>query len=92
MKRQPTLDPRLRTVSTVAELRAALAPSRRRLWQSIWPPKVPRSKDLDLDFMATQFKLPGGAVKNIAVAAAFLAAEQGGDLKTEHLLWAARRS
>lgn len=65
--------------------------SRRRLWQSIWPAKLPRSKDLDLEFMATQFKLPGGAVKNIAVAAAFLAAEQGGDVKTEHLLWAARR-
>ena len=65
--------------------------SRRRLWESIWPPKLPRSKDLDLAFMAAQFKVPGGAVKNIAVAAAFLAAEQGGDLKTEHLLWAARR-
>ena len=65
--------------------------SRRRLWASIWPPKVPRSKDLDLEFMATQFKLPGGAVRNIALAAAFLAAEQGGDVKTEHLLWAARR-
>lgn len=65
--------------------------SRRRLWQAIWPAKLPRSKDLDLEFMATQFKLPGGAVKNIAVAAAFLAAEQGGEVKTEHLLWAARR-
>jgi ATP-dependent 26S proteasome regulatory subunit len=65
--------------------------SRRRLWESIWPPKLPRSKDLDLAFMATQFKVPGGAVKNIAVAAAFLAAQQGGELKTEHLLWAARR-
>lgn len=65
--------------------------SRRRLWESIWPSKLPRSKDLDLAFMAAQFKVPGGAVKNIAVAAAFLAAEQGGDLKTEHLLWAARR-
>jgi hypothetical protein len=65
--------------------------SRRRLWQSIWPAQVPRSKDLDLEFMATQFKLPGGAVKNIAVAAAFLAAGDGGELRTEHLLWAARR-
>nr|WP_297382394.1 ATP-binding protein [uncultured Roseateles sp.] len=65
--------------------------SRRRLWESIWPPKVPRSQDLDLGFLAANFKVPGGAVKNIAVAAAFLAAEQGGELKTEHLLWAARR-
>ena len=65
--------------------------SRRRIWQSIWPADVPRSKDLDLDFMATQFKLAGGAVKNIAVAAAFLAAEDRSELRTEHLLWATRR-
>ncbi len=65
--------------------------SRRRIWQSIWPADLPRSKDLDLDFMATQFKLAGGAVKNIAVAAAFLAAEARSELKTEHLLWATRR-
>jgi hypothetical protein len=65
--------------------------SRRRIWRSIWPAGVPRSKDLDLDFMATQFKLAGGAVKNIAVAAAFLAAEDRSELRTEHLLWATRR-
>jgi hypothetical protein len=65
--------------------------SRRRLWQSIWPPEVPRSRDLDLEFMATQFKLPGGAVKNIAVAAAFLAADARTELTTEHVLWATRR-
>jgi hypothetical protein len=65
--------------------------SRRRLWQSIWPADVPRSRDLDLEFMATQFKLPGGAVKNIAVAAAFLAAEARTELTTEHVLWATRR-
>jgi hypothetical protein len=65
--------------------------SRKRLWQSIWPAQVPRSGDLDLDFMATRFKLAGGAVKNVAVAAAFFAAEEGGELRTEHLLWAMRR-
>jgi SpoVK/Ycf46/Vps4 family AAA+-type ATPase len=65
--------------------------SRLRIWQSIWPAEMPRSKDLDLEFMATQFKLPGGAVKNIAVAAAFLAAESHSEVSTEHLLWAARR-
>jgi hypothetical protein len=65
--------------------------SRRRLWHAIWPPEVPRSKELDLEFLATQFKLPGGAVKNIAVAAAFLAAEARSELTTEHVLWATRR-
>jgi SpoVK/Ycf46/Vps4 family AAA+-type ATPase len=66
--------------------------SRRRIWETIWPAAVPRSKDLDLDFMATQFKLPGGAVKNIALAAAFLAAtEPTPEVRTDHLLRATRR-
>lgn len=80
-----------RRLSFIVEFPFPDEQSRRRLWQSIWPAQVPRSKDLDLEFMATQFKLPGGAVKNIAVAAAFLAAGDGGELRTEHLLWAARR-
>jgi hypothetical protein len=42
--------------------------------------------------MASQFKLPGGAVKNIALAAAFLAAaEATPEVRTEHLLRATRR-
>ncbi|MEZ5351550.1 MAG: AAA family ATPase [Bryobacteraceae bacterium] len=66
--------------------------SRRRIWQGIWPRKVPRSGDMDLEFMASQFKLPGGAVKNIALAAAYLAAaEDKPEVTTEHLLWATRR-
>ena len=66
--------------------------SRRRIWDIIWPAAVPRSPDLDLDFMATQFKLAGGAVKNIAVSAAFLAAaEENPQVRIEHLLHATRR-
>ena len=80
-----------RRLSFIVEFPCPDEESRRRLWKSIWPPQVPRSRELDLEFMATQFKLPGGAVKNIAVAAAFLAAADGGELRTEHLLWAARR-
>ncbi len=79
-----------RRLSFIVEFPFPDEQSRRRLWESVWPPQVPRSKELDLDYMATQFKLSGGAVKNIALAAAFLAARSGAELRTEHLLWATR--
>jgi peptidoglycan hydrolase-like protein with peptidoglycan-binding domain len=47
---------------------------RRVLWQRHLPPAVPRSDDLDLDFLARRFKLSGGDIRNICVAAAYLAA------------------
>lgn len=64
--------------------------SRRRLWQSVWPRQMPRSEQLDLAYLARQFRLSGGAVKNIALSAAFLAAQSGAELRTEHVLYATR--
>lgn len=64
---------------------------RRRIWEGIWPPETPRDGDLDLAFMARQFKMAGGNIKNIALAAAFLAAEDGQVVEVEHLIWATRR-
>jgi len=64
---------------------------RRRIWQSIWPPELPLDAGLSFDDLARRFKVSGGSVKNIAVAAAFLAAADGGRVRTPHLLHAARR-
>jgi SpoVK/Ycf46/Vps4 family AAA+-type ATPase len=64
---------------------------RRRIWQGIWPNETPLSPDLDLDLMARRFEIPGGNIRNIAVAAAFLAADDGGAITTSHLLRAIRR-
>lgn len=65
--------------------------SRWRNWTGIWPPDAPLADDMDLDFPARQFKLSGGNIKNIALAAAFLAAEDGSSVMMEHLLRATRR-
>ena len=65
--------------------------SRRRIWAGIWPVTTPLANDFDLDFLARQFKLTGGNIKNIALAAAFLAAEDGGAVTMAHLLHATRR-
>jgi ATP-dependent 26S proteasome regulatory subunit len=65
--------------------------SRRRIWAGIWPRATPLAADVDLDFLARQFRLTGGNIKNIALAAAFLAAADGGGVTMAHLHHAVRR-
>jgi SpoVK/Ycf46/Vps4 family AAA+-type ATPase len=48
---------------------------RRRIFEGIFPKQAPLSSDVDFAFLARQFKLTGGNIKNIALYAAFLAAE-----------------
>ncbi len=64
---------------------------RRRIWERIWPEDTPRSNDIDLDFMARRFEIAGGNIRNIALAAAFLAADDGGAVNMEHLISATQR-
>lgn len=64
---------------------------RKNIWQSIWPKNTPLSADLDLEFISSQFKLAGGNIKNIALAASFLAAEDGGEVGMKHLVLSIKR-
>ncbi len=64
---------------------------RRRIWAIAWPSQTPVADDLDLDLVARELKLSGGSIRNIGVAAAFLAASDGGQVAMRHVLHAARR-
>src|SRR5439155_10297490 len=64
---------------------------RRRIWEGIWPSRTLLASDVDLNYLSRQFKLSGGNIKNVALAAAFLAAENGGKVTSSHLLQATRR-
>ncbi len=61
------------------------------IWERHLPPALPRADDVDLTFMATSFDLAGGNLRNIAVAAAFLAAADHGVLTMEALIRATGR-
>jgi len=65
--------------------------SRKRIWEGIWPAEVPIGNDVDLDIMARRFKLSGGNIRNIALASAYLAAEDRQPVSLTHLLQATRR-
>ncbi len=64
---------------------------RRRIWSGIWPEGISFADNVDFDLLARQFKLSGGNIKNVALAAAFLAAADGGIVNMSHLLHAVRR-
>jgi AAA+ superfamily predicted ATPase len=65
--------------------------SRRRIWMSVWPERTPMGDDVDVAFLAQRFALSGGNIKNIALAAAFLAAQSDGRVSMRHLIAATRR-
>jgi ATP-dependent 26S proteasome regulatory subunit len=61
------------------------------IWQTLFPPELPRESDLDLSLFARRFKLAGGSIRNIIVSAAYLAASDGGQVTMEHLFHGTRR-
>ena len=64
---------------------------RYRIWASMFPEKAPLGQDLDLTFLAHQFPITGGNIRNIAVASAFLAAQDGGFITMEKVIRATKR-
>lgn len=64
---------------------------RLRIWERIWPERTPRDPSVDLAFMARRFEIAGGHIRNIALAASFLAAAEGSAVTHKHLIHATRR-
>jgi hypothetical protein len=64
---------------------------RLRIWEGVWPEALPRDPDLPLAALARRVEVAGGNIRNIALAAAFLAAEDGGVVTAAHLVRATRR-
>jgi SpoVK/Ycf46/Vps4 family AAA+-type ATPase len=61
------------------------------IWRRVFPKDTPLVDDVDLRFMARQFKIAGGNIKNIALTSAFLAASGGEQVHMSHLIRATRR-
>jgi hypothetical protein len=76
----------LRRLDFVIDFPFPEAGDRRRIWQLLLPEQAPVADDVDLDFLATRFKLSGGGIRNCSLAAAFIAAEEGGAIGMEHLV------
>ncbi len=64
--------------------------SRLCIWQRIWPEELPID-GLDLPGLARELQLTGGNIRNVALAAAYLAAADGGVVRMDHVRQAVRR-
>lgn len=64
---------------------------RRDIWQRVFPREAPLAAEVDFSLLAREIKMPGGNIKNIALAAAFYAAADGGQINMTHLRQATRR-
>ncbi len=64
---------------------------RQLIWQKIFPKNAPCSPALDLEFLAKNFEITGANIRNIALTAAFLAADDGRVIEMIHLIRAIRR-
>ncbi|MEG2143871.1 MAG: hypothetical protein RRY40_00940, partial [Oscillospiraceae bacterium] len=58
---------------------------RRQLWQAGFAPEVPL-QGIDFDYLARQFEVSGGAIKNIVLNAVFMAAGENSPVTMSHIL------
>jgi SpoVK/Ycf46/Vps4 family AAA+-type ATPase len=58
---------------------------REQLWRSLIPPQVPIQGRINYSDLAQRFRLSGGYIRNAALRAAFLAAEEGTPLSHDHI-------
>lgn len=81
----------LRRLAFVVQFPFPADEQRQRIWEGIWPAQTPLGADLDFARLARMFKLSGGNVKNVALAAAFRAAARAGVVTMDDVLHAVRR-
>ena len=75
-----------RRIKFVVEFTLPDQQRREQIWRSVMPPELPLDADVDLEFLARSYELSGSSIKNIAVAAAFMAAADGEPVNMAHLL------
>ena len=65
---------------------------RERLWRGMLPPALPQAADIDFAFLARQFALAGGDIRNVVLDAAYAAAGDAAPLSMRHLLQAVAKA
>jgi ATPase family associated with various cellular activities (AAA) len=78
----------LRRIRFIVQFPFPDAAQRTEIWRRIFPKAAP-TEGLDVEKLA-QLNIPGGNIRNIALNAAFIAADAGEPIRMQHLLRAAR--
>lgn len=64
---------------------------RARIWRRLVPPQAPLADDVSFDDLAERYDMTGAHLRNVALRAAALAAEDGSKITAAHLVRAANR-
>jgi hypothetical protein len=81
----------LRRLQFAVEFPLPTMADRLRIWRRVWPGNATLDSDVDLEFMAAHLELSGGHIRNVALMAAYLAAEEASPISMRHLIVATRR-
>jgi hypothetical protein len=81
----------IRRMDFVVEFPLPDETDRLRLWRLHLPSRAALGDDFDLQVLARLYPIPGGWIRNAAVAAAFLAAAESASISRRHLVLAVRR-
>lgn len=80
----------LRRLRFIVEFPLPDEKSREDIWRKTFPEETPLGDDVDFAFLS-KFKLTGGNIKNVVLAASFLAADSSGVVGMEHIVKATKR-
>lgn len=80
----------LRRMSVIVKFPFPGAEDRARIFASLLPAGAPLDEELDLPFLAQRVEVSGGHIKNIVLAAAFLAASERRPIGMIHMIRAAK--
>ena len=60
--------------------------SRKEIWMKMFPKETPLSKEVDFDFLAKQFEIAGGSIKNAVITSTFMAAAESSEVSMKHIV------
>ena len=81
----------LRRLDSIVDFALPEEEDRRRIWERHLNRGAPLADDIDAGFLAAAFRLSGGNIRNIVLAASYLAAEEGGPITMAHLIRGTQR-
>ncbi|ALG15304.1 ATPase [Kibdelosporangium phytohabitans] len=80
----------LRRISVSIDFETPDEPQREQIWRQAFPPGAPVG-ELDYAFLAKQFRITGGIIRNAALGAGFLAADEDAPVTMERVALALKR-
>ena len=75
-----------RRISYVVHFTFPDATARKEIWLKMYPKEMPISKDVDFDYLAKNFEIAGGSIKNVAVNSGFMAAAESKSVEMKHII------